>query len=375
MTRIISIDGNIGSGKSTLVEKMKEYYTDTQSDSTINMKICFLQEPVDIWDTITDKEGKTILEHFYSNQEKYSFAFQMMAYISRLATIKTALKKRYDIIFTERSIFTDCNVFAKMLYDDGKMSEIEYTIYNKWFDEFINDLPEVEYIYLKTDPEIAFNRIIKRGRIGENIPLEYLTKCHEYHENWLDEHSSKCVINCNADIEESPEIISEWLKTIDKYITQNTITQNNESCTTQNTITFDGATRGNPGLCGAGFVIWNNDIKIFTGSEFISKNNTNDFAEYYALLIALKKCNELKIQNIIIKGDSELVIKQLNKEYNIQETNLLPLYNSVLHELNNFQSFKFIHIPCEKNKDADFAANKAITEYIICHAPRQSLYC
>ena len=242
MTRIISIDGNIGSGKSTLVEKIKNNYTNNKIYKNLNF--CFLQEPVDIWNTITDNHGKTIIENFYSNPEKYAFAFQMMAYISRLVTIKKAVKQNYDIIFTERSIFTDYNVFAKMLYDDGKMNEIEFKIYNTWFDEFMNDLPDIEYIYLKTDPEVAFDRIIKRNRKGENIPLDYLTKCHEYHENWLDKHSNKCVINCNLDIEETPEIVSNWLKTIDEYIKQYIIT-------------FNGGSRSNDvlgyGPCGAGF--------------------------------------------------------------------------------------------------------------------------
>ena len=148
MTRIISIDGNIGSGKSTFIHHIKDYYANPQNCNGI--KICFLQEPVDIWNTITDKEGKTIIECYYSNPEKYAFAFQMMAYISRLATLKKELKNNYDFIFTERCIFTDCNVFCKMLYDDGKINEIEYKIYNTWFNEFIENFPAIEYCLVAT---------------------------------------------------------------------------------------------------------------------------------------------------------------------------------------------------------------------------------
>ena len=359
MTRIISINGNIGSGKSTIVKKLEEYYKTQPELETVNTKYCFLQEPVDIWNTITDLDGKTMIENFYSNQEKYAFAFQMMAYISRLITTKEALKKNYDIIFTERCVFADRNVFAKMLYDDGKMNKLEFQIYNKWFDEFIEDLPEIEYIYLRTDPQIAFDRIIKRSRVGENISIEYLTKCHLYHESWFNKYNqpNKCIIDCNVDIEENPEIVSEWLKNVDEYIKQYTIT-------------FDGASRGNPGPCGAGFIIWNKNIKLYYGSELISINNTTDYAEYYALFIALKKCNELNVKNIIIKCDSELVIKQFNKEnkINLIDNVLLPLYNKVESELNNFITYKFIHISCEKNKAADILANNAVSEYIISKA-------
>ena len=80
----------------------------------------------------------------------------MMAYISRLSLLRKALKEEYDIIFTERSIYTDKNVFAQMLYDSKQMSTTEYLIYNKWFNEFITDLPVDKIIYLNTLGEVYF---------------------------------------------------------------------------------------------------------------------------------------------------------------------------------------------------------------------------
>ena len=55
-------------------------------------KYLFLEEPVDEWTKIKDKEGRSILEKFYNNQEKYAFSFQMLAYISRLTDLKNAVK-------------------------------------------------------------------------------------------------------------------------------------------------------------------------------------------------------------------------------------------------------------------------------------------
>ena len=104
--------------------------------------------------------------------------FKMMAYISRLSLFKEALSKDYDIIFTERSIFTDRNVFAKMLYKDKKINEIEYKIYNKWFDEFSDCVKKMKIVYIRTTPEISDNRVKKRARTGESIPLSYLQNCH-----------------------------------------------------------------------------------------------------------------------------------------------------------------------------------------------------
>jgi deoxyguanosine kinase len=180
---ILSIEGNIGSGKSTLVKNLQDEYKANKFCQ--DLKIHFLQEPVSIWETIKDTSGRTILENYYADLKKYAFSFQMMAYISRLALLKEAMRGGYDIIITERCIFTDQRVFAKMLYDSQNIGEIEYKIYNLWFYEFIRDFPEFNIIYVKTRPDVANERVLSRGRAGETIQLEYLNECHKYHENWL----------------------------------------------------------------------------------------------------------------------------------------------------------------------------------------------
>jgi len=218
MTQLISIEGNIGSGKSTLVRNLEKEYGN-------NPEFCFLQEPIDIWNTIKDEQGATILEKFYENNEKYAFAFQMMAYISRLSILKKAiLNKQYKYIITERCLYTDANIFAKMLYDDKKISEIEYSIYKKWFNEFINDIPVTKLIYVKTDPFVASSRVTLRARKGENIPIEYLERCHQYHENWINNDQSEDSINHtlildgNINIIEEPGTLKEWFNKIVEFI-------------------------------------------------------------------------------------------------------------------------------------------------------------
>ena len=99
---IVSIEGNIGSGKSTLLANLRTYYEN-------NCDVIFLKEPVDEWEKIKDENGTTILEKFYGDQNKYSFPFQMMAYVSRLKVLRDALKgidrtqNRHIVIITERS--------------------------------------------------------------------------------------------------------------------------------------------------------------------------------------------------------------------------------------------------------------------------------
>ena len=201
---ILSVDGNIGSGKSTLVKALKEHYNSVSNENEKPWKnydgIVFIQEPVDLWMSIKDTSGETILSKFYGNTKKYAFSFQMMAYISRLHILKEAVAQYPNhIIISERCVDTDKNVFAKMLYDDGNIEEVNYQIYLKWFDEFVKDIPVQGYIYVKTDPSVCDMRIKKRNRDGESIPLAYLENCNKYHEEWLNNEDCVYTIDGNVD--------------------------------------------------------------------------------------------------------------------------------------------------------------------------------
>lgn len=249
--QIVSIEGNIGSGKSTLLANLKKHFKN-------NSHIIFLKEPVDEWSNIKDENGTTILEKFYADQEKYSFPFQMMAYISRLKLLKETVDKiksdqktnivdtlhdmmtNYNenknyldetrnnyIIITERSLYTDKMVFAKMLYDTKKIEHVNYQIYLNWFDTFAKEFPIDKIIYVKADPNICHQRIGKRHRDGEsNIPVVYLSDCDEYHNAMLDKSSGDCVcktqlvLDGNNDIYANTGILNDWLESIKMFISQ-----------------------------------------------------------------------------------------------------------------------------------------------------------
>ena len=198
---ILSIDGNIGSGKSTLFNSLREYFSDEHNCG--GKKIIFIDEPVGDWELVRDENDKTVLECFYENPEKHAFSFQMLAYISRLSKLLKIIKGgEYDIIITERCVYSDRNVFAKMLYDGKKMSLIEWKIYELWFDNFLEELPDIYFIYLKTTPELCSSRIKMRNRIGENISLDYLIGCNAYHEKWM-KNISEQVITLDGDKDKS----------------------------------------------------------------------------------------------------------------------------------------------------------------------------
>jgi len=223
---IISIEGNIGSGKSTILTELKQYYSD-------NAHVIFVREPVDEWENITDKDGTTMLQKFYNDPKTYSFPFQMMAYISRLKLLKdgveTALSLNTDkkvVIITERSLYTDKYVFAKMLYNQGNIEEVCYQIYTKWFDEFAKLYQIDKIIYINSSPTICFQRILNRDRLGESsIPLDYLIQCDNYHNEFIEittkattKATTKLILNGNIDILKDLGELSRWVKNIDIFI-------------------------------------------------------------------------------------------------------------------------------------------------------------
>jgi deoxyadenosine/deoxycytidine kinase len=195
MIYIFSVEGNIGSGKSTL---LKELSKNVKNINKIN--VVYLQEPVDTWDVIRDSTtNETILEKFYKDPNKYAFPFQMLAFITRVNQINKIISDNTSndvIIITERCVFTDREVFAKMLFDTGNIEQICYDIYLKWFDEFTKLIRIDGYIYLTTNPDICNIHILKRSREGENnINIDYLKSCHEYHRKWLENKKELLEIN------------------------------------------------------------------------------------------------------------------------------------------------------------------------------------
>lgn len=182
---LVSIEGNIGSGKSTIINYLKTIENDN---------IVFVDEPVEEWLNIKSN-GKNALELFYEDQDKNSFWFQVLAYITRLRNLLETVKNNPNkIIITERSIYTDKYVFAQMLFDAGKISDIEFQTYNYWFDTFENETKIDVILYVNTEPEECINRIKVRNRSEESgVSLDYLKSCHQKHVEWLDKEKSKIV--------------------------------------------------------------------------------------------------------------------------------------------------------------------------------------
>jgi ribonuclease HI len=126
------------------------------------------------------------------------------------------------------------------------------------------------------------------------------------------------------------------------------------------TIFTDGGARGNPGPGGIGAVIYDeNKKKIAEISEFLG-HSTNNQAEYKAVIAAMKKAKELGAEFLEFFLDSELVVKQLKREYKVKNPDLAPLFLQIYNLEMGFKKISFCHIPRERNKEADALANMAM---------------
>ena len=125
---------------------------------------------------------------------------------------------------------------------------------------------------------------------------------------------------------------------------------------------FDGCSKDNPGIAGAGAVIYKFNEEISSKIKFVGNNSTNNVAEYTGLIIGLKEAIALGIKTLMVEGDSMLVIKQMNGEYKVKSTNLIDLYNEANDLSKNFENICFRHIYRENNKRADELSNLAISK-------------
>ncbi|QOV90851.1 ribonuclease HI family protein [Humisphaera borealis] len=126
------------------------------------------------------------------------------------------------------------------------------------------------------------------------------------------------------------------------------------------TLQFDGGSRGNPGPAGIGVVLRAEDgTPVVTLGRFIGRA-TNNVAEYKALITALEQAKKLGAKKIIVRGDSELIIKQMRGEYRVKNPDLKQLYDEAQHLLAHFDKSKIEHNYREDNTLADKLANLAM---------------
>jgi deoxyadenosine/deoxycytidine kinase len=216
---IVTIEGNIGAGKSTFLKMCETMKFD--KDHVV------LYEKVDEWMNIreddNDGNSKSIFDMFYQDKTRYCFLFQSYVLMSRVKSVlETVEANPGKVIICERSFMTDYEVFSKSLKDMGELTPLEWKVYDKWHDLVVEifKVPIVGQIYLCADPETCFQRVQERNRQSEDtITMEYLQKLHKFHDLWLGNPTGNFLkINANLDFVHNDENIKALQKSMVEFV-------------------------------------------------------------------------------------------------------------------------------------------------------------
>jgi len=126
------------------------------------------------------------------------------------------------------------------------------------------------------------------------------------------------------------------------------------------TLDFDGGARGNPGPGGIGVVLLDEDgDAIYELGEFLG-HCTSNVAEYTALVRGLAAAKVLGAKKVVVKADSELVVRQINGVYKVKSPHLKPLFQRAVALMREIGDVTISHIYREGNARADELANEAM---------------
>ena len=122
----------------------------------------------------------------------------------------------------------------------------------------------------------------------------------------------------------------------------------------------DGGSRGNPGPAGCGAVVLNEQGEELAAISKYVGRQTNNYAEYTAAILGLQKALSFKPESVEMRGDSELLVKQLNGVYRVKNANIKPLFAQLTDLIPKDVEVKFVHVRREYNQRADSLANQAM---------------
>ncbi|XP_059085670.1 deoxynucleoside kinase-like isoform X2 [Tigriopus californicus] len=169
----IVVEGNIGSGKSTFLNEFQD----------LSNELEIMPEPVDKW---RNCHGTNLLQRMYEDPKRWSMLFQTYVQLTMMQQHTKPCAKPTRIM--ERSFARYC--FVENLYAEGKLEDCEYAVLSEWFN-YLLTCPSMNFkidliIYLRTRPDVAFQRIKDRDRSEEcRIPFQYIQDLHDLHEDWL----------------------------------------------------------------------------------------------------------------------------------------------------------------------------------------------
>ena len=198
----IAVAGNIGTGKTTLTEKLAKHYK---------------------WKAhYEDVEHNPYLVDFYEDMQRWSFNLQVYFLNNRLANLLDIMKGK-DSVIQDRTIYEDAHIFAPNLYEMGLMTKRDFENYASFFGTLKRMLtPPDLLIYLRASIPKLVDQIQKRGReYEENIRLDYLKRLNEFYNKWIDGYKDGplLVIDIdNSNFAENDEDFAEVVRRIDAQI-------------------------------------------------------------------------------------------------------------------------------------------------------------
>ena len=174
--KIYALEGNIGSGKTTIMKIISNHFKDVE----------FIEEPVKQWQNLG---GMNLLDSFYSDPKRWGFSFEFFSMLTKIEALLKAAESDKPIIIIERSIFSN-RVFMDLSKELGKLDTMEYCMLTNVYNFYLAHVyPQISgIIYLDTPVEECINRITRRNR-GEECTIE---------KSYLDAIKNKMDEMCNS---------------------------------------------------------------------------------------------------------------------------------------------------------------------------------
>ncbi|XP_032706175.1 deoxyguanosine kinase, mitochondrial-like isoform X1 [Lontra canadensis] len=236
--RRLSIEGNIAVGKSTFVKLLTKTYPEWH----------IAPEPVATWQSVqaagtqkafTAQSLGNLLDMMYQEPTRWSYTFQTFSFMSRLKVQlepfpEKLLQAKKAVQIFERSVYSDRYIFAKNLFENGSLSDLEWCIYQDWHSlllrEFAGRLRLHGFIYLQATPQVCLKRLHQRARKEEKgVELAYLEQLHGQHEAWLVHKTTELhfeallnipvlVLDVNEDFSEEVTKQEELMKKVNTFV-------------------------------------------------------------------------------------------------------------------------------------------------------------
>jgi len=214
------VEGNIGAGKSTFLKLIEQRYP----------HISIALEPIHNWQS--SEYGQSLLSNFYTAPERWAYTLETLTMMCRVREHLSEQQHKNPLRIMERSIYSGHYCFAQNGYEHNFMSDIEWKMYNQFFQFLIPNKCRAPqgFIYLRVDPEVSFERIQRRNRDGEQtISLDYLRQIHAKHESFLVAHKKSnpyiaitpvLILDCNEEFEADEFKLQEHLQKVNEFISR-----------------------------------------------------------------------------------------------------------------------------------------------------------